>query len=127
MIDILPTLLIVDDNVTNIKVINSFVSKSGKYRSISATSGAEALRICSEQRVDMVLLDIMMPEMDGYQVCEKLKQDPVTRDIPVIFITAKHETESIVKGFEVGGIDYLLKPAIKWFRFYPFNLFFSLR
>ncbi|NOR51166.1 MAG: response regulator, partial [Gammaproteobacteria bacterium] len=74
------------------------------------TSGAEALRICSEQRIDMVLLDIMMPEMDGYQVCEKLKQDPATRDIPIIFITAKHETESIVKGFEVGGIDYLLKP-----------------
>ncbi len=110
MINYQPTLLVVDDNVTNIKVVEGFVSKNGKYRSISATSGAEALRICAEQCIDMVLLDIMMPEMDGYQVCEKLKQDPTTKDIPIIFITAKHETKSIIKGFEVGGIDYILKP-----------------
>ncbi|MEN8170791.1 MAG: hybrid sensor histidine kinase/response regulator [Pseudomonadota bacterium] len=110
MIQAQPTLLVVDDNSTNIKVVEKFISMDGKYRSVHATRGEEALRICSEQAIDMVLLDIMMPEMNGYEVCEKLKQDPATRDIPVIFITAKHEAEDIVHGFSVGGVDYLLKP-----------------
>ena len=110
MIDTQPTILVVDDNITNIKVAAGFISRDGKYQSVHATGGEEALRICSEQRIDMVLLDIMMPGMNGYQVCEKLKQDPTTRDIPVIFVSAKHEAEDIVRGFSVGGIDYLLKP-----------------
>ena len=105
-----PNILIVDDNKTNIKLVESFLKRDGGYSYFSTTQPAEVQELCRNNPVDMVLLDIMMPKLDGYQVCEILKTDPATRQIPVIFLTAKHETESIVRGFQAGGVDYLIKP-----------------
>ena len=75
-----------------------------------ATSGADALEIARYKLPDLILLDIAMPVMDGYEVCAKLKDDPATRDIPVIYLTARTEPEDILKGFETGAVDYILKP-----------------
>jgi DNA-binding NtrC family response regulator len=75
-----------------------------------ANNGQSALRIAAKALPDLILLDILMPEMDGYEVCQKLKQNETTVDIPVIFVTAKGETESMVEGFRVGGVDYIPKP-----------------
>ncbi len=105
-----PTILIVDDHPTNIKLVEAFLKRDGRYNYLSTTQPTQVLELCRNQAVDMVLLDIMMPEMDGYEVCEALKENPDTREIPVIFLTAKHEPESIVTGFKAGGIDYLIKP-----------------
>ncbi len=104
------TVLIVDDNMINVKVVQGFLKHRPEYRELYTTDSREVVDICRNQPVDMVLLDIMMPELDGYQVCEQLKQLPETRDIPIIFLTAKQDAESIVRGFEVGAVDYLSKP-----------------
>lgn len=105
-----PTILIVDDNSTNIKLVEGFLRKDGRYSYISTTRSTEVTGLCRNHPVDMVLLDIIMPEMNGYEVCEALKEDRATRDIPVIFLTAMHDMESIVRGFQAGGVDYLVKP-----------------
>ena len=81
------------------------------YKTRVATSGAKALELVKvAPPPDLILLDVMMPEMDGYEVCTRLKADPATRDIPVIFLTAKTEAEDETKGFEVGAVDYIHKP-----------------
>ncbi len=105
-----PNILIVDDHPTNIKLVEGFLRQDGRYNYSSTTQPTEVLELCRDHAVDMVLLDIMMPAMDGYEVCEALKSNPDTKDIPVIFLSAKHEPESIVKGFKAGGVDYLIKP-----------------
>jgi two-component system sensor histidine kinase/response regulator len=102
-------ILIVDDFVSNIQVLASMLSAHG-YEIEFSTSGVEALDWLNQEKFDLVLLDIMMPEMDGYEVCTKLKKNPETKDIPVIFITAKTDQDSIKKGFQVGAVDYILKP-----------------
>lgn len=105
-----PTILIVDDYPSNISVLERFlVSKN--YRVLTAESGEIALGLCQDYDIDLVLLDIMMPGLDGYQVCERLKKVPATANIPVVFITAKVDVDSIVKGFNVGAVDYLTKPV----------------
>src|SRR4029079_38650 len=77
-----------------------------------ATSGADALELAgSEDRPDLVLLDIMMPEMDGYEVCRRLKADPRTQDVPVLFVTAISEVDDETKGFSLGAVDYITKPV----------------
>lgn len=101
------TILVVDDTESNIDMLLAMLKE---YDVIPATNGAEALEIAKEESVDLVLLDIMMPEMDGYEACEALKSDPKTAEIPVIFITAKADEESIEKAYEIGGIDYVTKP-----------------
>ncbi len=101
--------LIVDDLPQNLEVLGGTLRQKGLQIAI-ATSGAQALSVAGKKRPDLVLLDISMPEMDGYQVCEKLKSNPDTNDIPVIFLTAKTETEDIIKGFDVGAVDYITKP-----------------
>lgn len=101
--------LIVDDLPQNLEVLGGTLRQKGLQIAI-AMSGAQALSVAEKKKPDLVLLDISMPEMDGYQVCEKLKSNPVTKDIPVIFLTAKTETEEIIKGFEVGAVDYITKP-----------------
>lgn len=103
-----PRILIVDDNAKNLQLLNKVLLDQG-YRVIVAQDGAEALK-AAEILPDLILLDIMMPEMDGFETCKKLKESPLTKDIPVIFLTAKNATEDIVKGFEVGAIDYVNKP-----------------
>ena len=107
-----PIILIVDDNVENIKVVGIVLQNSG-YELIIAQDGYEALKFIKEVKPDLILLDIMMPGINGYEVCEILKSDTYTKDIPLIFLTAKIETEDIVKGFEAGGVDYITKPFIK--------------
>lgn len=102
-------ILIVDDNPSNIQLLGSILSSSG-YEAEFATSGKDALEWVNTESFDIILLDIMMPEMDGYEVCNILKSNPKTKHIPVIFITAKQDTESIVKGFDVGAVDYISKP-----------------
>lgn len=104
-----PTLLIIDDVKENIQVLGSLLEKYGI--DIAATSsGVQGIDIAGRMAVDLILLDIMMPDMDGIEVCKKLKAGKKTKDIPVIFITAKSETDDIVLGFESGGVDYITKP-----------------
>lgn len=103
------TVLLVDDAPANIQIVNSILKDNYKIR--VATSGAKALELVKVAPVpDLVLLDVMMPEMDGYEVCTKLKLDPETRDIPVIFLTGQTEVEDETRGFGVGAVDYIHKP-----------------
>ena len=103
------TVLLVDDAPANIQIVNSILKDIYKIR--IATSGAKALELVKvAPPPDLVLLDVMMPEMDGYEVCTRLKSDPETRDIPVIFLTGQTEVEDETKGFDVGAVDYIHKP-----------------
>jgi sigma-B regulation protein RsbU (phosphoserine phosphatase) len=102
-------ILIVDDTPINIGVISGALKDS--FATKVATSGEKALAIASgKDKPDLILLDIMMPGMDGYEVCRRLKTNPDTRDIPVIFLTSQTEAEDETKGFEVGAVDYIHKP-----------------
>jgi adenylate cyclase len=102
-------ILLVDDAPANIQVAHAILKET--YKTRVATSGAKALELVKVvPPPDLILLDVMMPEMDGYEVCTRLKADPATRDIPVIFLTAKTEAEDETKGFEVGAVDYIHKP-----------------
>ncbi len=102
-------ILIVDDTVKNIQVLGTIL-KQEAYQINVAHNGKQALDVVGKVRPDLILLDVMMPEMDGFETCTHLKQNPETVDIPVIFLTAKIETEDIVKGFELGAVDYVTKP-----------------
>lgn len=101
-------LLIVDDNPTNLDLLVSTLK--GEYRLGIAKNGPKALAYAQKHKPDLVLLDIMMPGMDGYEVCARLKEDPETAAIPIIFITAMTETVSKTKGFALGAVDYITKP-----------------
>jgi len=102
-------ILIVDDDPINIQIVASILQKEG-YRMTFAPNGKNALENAHENNLDLILLDILMPEMDGFEVCRKLKESPTTVDIPVIFLTVKDEVEEIIKGFELGAVDYVTKP-----------------
>lgn len=103
------TVLVVDDAPANIQVVTSILKDIYKIR--VATNGAKALALAKDAPFpDLVLLDVMMPQMDGYEVCTRLKADPETRDIPVIFLTGQTEIEDETRGFEVGAVDYIHKP-----------------
>lgn len=103
-----PLVLIVDDNATNIDLLVNALK--AKHRLGIAKNGARALEYAAKHDPDLVLLDIMMPEMDGYEVCARLKANPETAAIPVIFITAMSETDNKTRGFELGAVDYITKP-----------------
>lgn len=103
------TLLIVDDTPANIDVLRDTLKPQG-YKISVATNGEQALKISEKLLPDLILLDVMMPRMNGFEVCAHLKQNPLTVNIPIIFITAKTEPEDISKGFNVGGVDYISKP-----------------
>lgn len=104
-----PIILIVDDNPDNITVVSDLLASD--YNVLVANSGARALQIAAHKpSPDLILLDIMMPEMDGYQVLTLLKSNPATRDIPVIFLTAMDSTHDEEKGLELGCVDYITKP-----------------
>jgi sigma-B regulation protein RsbU (phosphoserine phosphatase) len=101
--------LVVDDTPVNIKVLMETLK--GDYRIVAAVNGERALQLAASDPVpDIILLDVMMPEMDGYEVCAKLKADAKTRDIPIIFVTAMSDTQNETKGFELGAVDYITKP-----------------
>ena len=103
------SILIIDDVPKNIQVAASILQKNG-YLMAFAQDGRTALAQIESKRFDLILLDIMMPQMDGFEVCRRIKANPDNRDIPIIFLTAKDDTDSIVKGFELGAMDYLTKP-----------------
>jgi len=104
-----PFILIVDDSPKNIQVLGNVLGKAG-YEISFATSGKQAFSIIDSVQPDLILLDIMMPEIDGYKVCEKLKSKSETKDIPIIFLTVKTDSEDIVKGFKSGAVDFISKP-----------------
>lgn len=104
-----PRLLLVDDEPTNLHVLRQVLGDD--YRLQFATDGAKAIQLAQQQRPDLILLDIMMPIMNGYEVCRRLKQDVSTQGAPVIFVTAMSEMEDEEQGFAAGGVDYILKPV----------------
>ena len=104
------TVLVVDDTPANLEVLVSALSSSERFGVLVATNGSEALERARRQEVDLILLDVMMPGIDGFETCARLKQDPRTRDIPVIFMTALSDTADKVKGFAAGAVDYVTKP-----------------
>ncbi len=103
------SILIVDDSPENLQVLSNMLATVG-YRVRAVTSGARALAAIEAAPPDLVLLDVMMPEMNGYQVCQRLKENAQTRDIPVIFISALSGMEEKLRAFSVGGVDYVAKP-----------------
>jgi len=106
----LPMVLVVDDMPTNIEVLRGILRS--EYRIMAALNGERALEIASrEPRPAIILLDVMMPGMDGYEVCRRLKADPDTRNIPVIFVTARDDDIDEEQGFDVGAVDYIAKPV----------------
>jgi putative two-component system response regulator len=104
-----PKLLVVDDETTNLQMLRHVLEAD--YQLVFAKDGPKAIALAQSERPDLILLDIMMPGMSGYEVCQTLKSDPGTQRIPVIFVTALTDTDDEAKGFEVGAVDYLTKPA----------------
>jgi DNA-binding response OmpR family regulator len=102
-------ILIVDDNPTNLQILGKQLAERGYDLSI-AQSGQEALDFVATCHPDLILLDIMMPDMDGYEVCRRLKKDSGTSQIPIIFLTARIDADEIIKGFALGAADYVTKP-----------------
>ena len=103
-----PTVLVIDDTPANLSLLNGLLKES--YRVKVANSGQRGLDLCHAQPPDLILLDIMMPEMDGFEVCRRLKADEALRRIPVIFLTAKVETADEEQGFALGAVDFIHKP-----------------
>jgi two-component system, sensor histidine kinase and response regulator len=103
------SILIVDDSLTNIKLTAKILKEEGYLISI-AQNGKDALKTLQAQIPDLIILDVMMPEMDGIQLCSIIKKNELLKDIPVIFHTAKDHTEDLVEGFKAGGVDYITKP-----------------
>ncbi|MCP4217676.1 MAG: response regulator [bacterium] len=107
-----PRILMVEDDAGNIQVLGNML-KEKNYKVSVATDGQEALKMLPQCRPDLILLDIMMPKTDGYEVCRQIKASEEFQHIPVIFLTAKAQSEDIVKGFEIGAVDYVTKPFSK--------------
>lgn len=106
--DSMKTILIVDDTEANINTLMELLDEN--YDILASLDAQGALELVSEEKIDLILLDIMMPGIDGFELCRRLKNDPHTKDIPVIFITAKTDEESIEMAYETGGVDYISKP-----------------
>ena len=105
-----PVILMVDDTPTNLGVLSEFLSLDG-YEVLVAEDGESALQRASYAKPDLILLDVLMPEMDGFETCQRLKAQPDTQEIPIIFMTALSDTDHKIKGFEVGAVDYITKPS----------------
>ena len=105
-------ILAVDDEERNLRLLEALLEPRG-YQISQAKDGDEALEQVHREPPDLVLLDVMMPKTDGFEVCRQMKQNPASANIPVIFITSRTDTDSIVEGFESGGIDYITKPFNK--------------
>ncbi|MDX2228872.1 MAG: PleD family two-component system response regulator [Leptolyngbyaceae cyanobacterium bins.349] len=103
------TVLVVDDISENLDLLHRILSRKG-FRVVLAESGQAALTLIRQHRPDVIILDVCMPQMDGYEVCQQLKEDPETKDIPVIFVSALDEVVDKIKAFKTGGVDYITKP-----------------
>lgn len=103
------SILVVDDNITNLRVISDFLKETG-YKVYIAQDGASAIEKAKYNLPDLILLDVLMPGIDGFTVCKKIKEDNQLFEIPVIFMTALSETQEKIRGFQVGGVDYITKP-----------------
>lgn len=103
-----PVILVVDDQTTVVRVLGRMLSED--YVVLAATSGPKALEIAEAQRPDLILLDMVMPEMSGIEVCQKLKENPATQMIPVIFVTSMDDRHNEARGFKAGAADYISKP-----------------
>lgn len=103
------TIFIVDDNIRNIKVLGALLGEQD-YEIAFTQDSRKALPFAIKQQPDVILLDVMMPHLDGYDVCKQLKENENTKNIPVVFLTAKSDKEDITRGFQVGGVDYVSKP-----------------
>ncbi len=112
MKDVKYKILIVDDVPENITIVKNILDVAG-YETTTTTTGIEALELVNEENFDLILLDIMMPQMSGIEVCQYLKKNPLTYSIPVIFLTANSDRDTLIKAYEVGGSDYLKKPFFK--------------
>lgn len=108
MTELPPRVLIVDDDRSNTNVLGNLLAAD--YGVVVAIDGAPALRVAAEKLPDIVLLDVVMPNLDGYEECRRLKASPATRDIPVVFITSMGEEHDEAFGLEVGAVDYVTKP-----------------
>ena len=102
------TVLIVDDEPLSVEMLR--LTLEDGFRTLLATSGREALKIVAQESPDIILLDVVMPGMDGYQVCQALKGDPLQKEIPILFITCMDESECEIRGLELGAADYIVKP-----------------
>ncbi len=102
-------ILLIDDNPKNLQIAMNILNKEG-YQLIYAKDGNRGLDLALSDDFDLILLDVLMPDIDGYTLCSQLKENPKTKDIPIIFLTIKDEESDIVKGFECGGVDYVTKP-----------------
>ena len=106
------TILVVDDNKPNVELLQVHLESAG-YNVITAYGGEEALAKVLSSKPDLILLDIMMPRISGYEVCRRLKAGPETKNIPIVIVTALNELEDVEKGVEVGADDFLMKPINK--------------
>lgn len=104
----LPVILVVDDTPSNLELVNEILGH--EYELLVAVDGREALDLAVAEQPDLILLDVMMPVLDGFEVCRLLKAEAGTAEIPVIFLTALTDTEALLRGFQAGGVDYVGKP-----------------
>ena len=104
------TALLVDDNAQHLELLEVYLENLPEVRVVTATNGLEALTRVAEESPDLILLDIMMPKMSGFEVCKRLKADPKTRDIVIVMVTALNETGDIERAAECGADDYISKP-----------------
>lgn len=102
-------ILIVDDNLQNLQFLGNMLVEN-QYEPVVAMGGVQAIEFLNHEKPDLILMDVMMPDLDGYEACQRIKLDKENKDIPIIFLTAKIEPEDVVKGFEMGGVDYVTKP-----------------
>lgn len=108
----LPQIMVVDDDADTVSILARHLQREG-FVAIEAASGAECIKLVREHPVDVILLDLMMPEMDGFQVCRKLKENPSTAEIPVIMITARDDLDARAEGMRLGVSDFLAKPVFR--------------
>ncbi|MBA7606378.1 Regulator of RpoS [subsurface metagenome] len=107
-----PVVLVVDDNLQNLELLQAYLEDTD-CKTLPARDGAEALKIIAENPPDLILLDVMMPKMSGFEVCKRIKNDPKTTDIPVIMVTALNEFGDIERGIDSGTDDFISKPVNK--------------
>jgi two-component system, OmpR family, alkaline phosphatase synthesis response regulator PhoP len=109
----IPTVLVVDDNVQNLELIQAYLEEL-EVQTVAAYDGQQAMDCVRQSAPDLILLDVMMPKMSGFEVCKRLKKDPKTSDIPIIMVTALNELGDIERGIDSGTDDFLTKPVNKW-------------
>ena len=103
--------LVVDDNLQNLELLEAYLEELPSVTTLRAANGMEALQKVADEKPDLILLDIMMPKMSGFEVCKKIKSDPATQDIPIIMVTAPQALPDVERGVEVGTNDFLTKPV----------------